>query len=118
MTKVVLCISGDKEIQEFMKNNYYNGFTYQEFAPMLTSELFDPEEWATNFVKAGAKFVLPTKFRIVFVFPFRQRCSSNNCYKRLRTEYPSDQQNLKKTTTCSCLFCYFQYPFQVCCSHF
>lgn len=42
-----------------MKNNYIKGFTYQEFAPQLTSELFDPEEWATNFVKAGAKFVLP-----------------------------------------------------------
>lgn len=52
-------IAGDKEIQEFMKNNYVNGFTYQEFAPGLTSELFDPDEWAANFAKAGAKFVLP-----------------------------------------------------------
>lgn len=38
-----------------MQKNYPPGFTYQEFAPMLTAEFFEPDQWADLFVKSGAK---------------------------------------------------------------
>jgi len=31
-------------------------FGYHDFVPMFTAEHFDPEEWASLFVKAGARF--------------------------------------------------------------
>ena len=30
-------------------------FSFQDFAPMLKAELFDPDHWATVFKNAGAK---------------------------------------------------------------
>jgi alpha-L-fucosidase len=35
-------------------------FTYPEFAPMFKAELWDPDEWATLFKNAGAKYVVLT----------------------------------------------------------
>ena len=45
----------DKPIVDFMKNNYPPGFTYAEFAPRFTAELFDPNEWADILQASGAK---------------------------------------------------------------
>ncbi|WP_242116996.1 alpha-L-fucosidase [Aestuariivivens sediminicola] len=42
----------------FMKNNYGQHFTYKDFAPLFKAELFDPDEWAELFQKAGAKYIM------------------------------------------------------------
>ncbi len=42
----------------FMKNTYGQNFTYKDFAPLFKAELFNPEEWATLFKRAGAKYVV------------------------------------------------------------
>ena len=42
---------------DFMKNNYAPNFEYQDFAPMLKAELWDPVKWALLFKHSGAKFV-------------------------------------------------------------
>ncbi|XP_026494871.2 tissue alpha-L-fucosidase [Vanessa tameamea] len=52
--------SGDNKTVEFMSKNYPPGFTYQEFAPMFTAEFFNPDDWASLFRKAGAKYVVLT----------------------------------------------------------
>ncbi|EFA86643.1 Alpha-L-fucosidase precursor [Heterostelium album PN500] len=43
-------------------NNKTYGFdhSYQSFAPELTARMFDPDQWADLFVKAGAKYVVLT----------------------------------------------------------
>lgn len=43
---------------EFMKKNFGNNFTYRDFAPLFKAELFDPEEWAAIFERAGAKYII------------------------------------------------------------
>lgn len=35
-------------------------FGYKDFIPMFKAEKFDPDDWAALFVKAGAKYVVPT----------------------------------------------------------
>ena len=40
---------------DFMQHNYPEGFTYPDFAPRFTAELFDPDAWADLFQTAGAK---------------------------------------------------------------
>ena len=40
---------------DFMKENYPEEFTYPDFAPSFTAELFDPDEWAELFQAAGAR---------------------------------------------------------------
>src|ERR1041384_7463634 len=34
-------------------------FGYKDFAPLLTAEKFDPQEWAALFKEAGAKYIVP-----------------------------------------------------------
>ena len=43
---------------KFVKDTYGEHFTYYDFAPLFKAELFDPDEWATLFKKAGAKYVM------------------------------------------------------------
>ena len=43
---------------DFMKNNWGEDFEYEDFAPLLKGELFDAEEWAGIFEKAGAKYII------------------------------------------------------------
>ena len=45
---------------DFMNENYLSGFTYPDFAPMFTAELFDPVEWVELFEASGAKYVVLT----------------------------------------------------------
>ncbi len=42
----------------FHKANYGEDFEYKDFAPMFKAELFDPDEWAELFKRAGAKYVV------------------------------------------------------------
>ncbi|MFD1163709.1 alpha-L-fucosidase [Hwangdonia seohaensis] len=46
------------ERMEFVKNTYGEHFTYKDFAPLFKAELFNPDEWATLFKNAGAKYVM------------------------------------------------------------
>ena len=41
---------------DFMQDNYPEGFTYPDFGPSFTAELFDPDEWAELFQAAGARW--------------------------------------------------------------
>jgi len=49
---------GDSLRTNFMKKNYGNTFSYRDFAPLFKAELFDPNEWADLFEKAGAGYVV------------------------------------------------------------
>ncbi len=53
---------GPKEAawREFHARNYGETFDYMDFAPRFTAELFDARQWADLFVRAGAKYVVPT----------------------------------------------------------
>lgn len=42
----------------YVKENYPPDFTYNDFAPLFKAELFDPNEWAALFKKAGAKYIV------------------------------------------------------------
>ena len=42
----------------FMKDNYGENFEYADFAPLFKAELFDPEEWAELFERAGARYII------------------------------------------------------------
>jgi len=46
--------------QTFHERVYGKDFPYEKFAERLTAELFDPNEWANLFVRAGAKYVVTT----------------------------------------------------------
>ena len=45
------------DLVKFMQDNYPPGFSYEDFAPMFTNELFDPEQWADIIEASGAKYV-------------------------------------------------------------
>lgn len=51
---------GNKELVEFHKKQFGEEFTYQDFVEGFTCELFQPEDWATMFADAGAKYVVLT----------------------------------------------------------
>lgn len=42
---------------DYMNKNFKPGFTYQEFSPQFTAELFDALEWAKLFEQSGARSV-------------------------------------------------------------
>jgi alpha-L-fucosidase len=46
--------------QKFHQRVYGKDFRYEQFAPMLTGELFDPNAWADLFARAGARYVVTT----------------------------------------------------------
>ncbi len=48
------------EVFEHHVNKYGEDFTYYQFAPMFKAELFNPDEWAELFKKAGAKYIVLT----------------------------------------------------------
>lgn len=45
---------------QFMKDNYRPDFTYADFAPDLTTEFYDPDQWAKLFKASGARYVVLT----------------------------------------------------------
>ncbi len=42
----------------YMKKNFGEDFTYNDFAPLFKTQLFYPDEWADIFKRAGAKYVV------------------------------------------------------------
>lgn len=52
--------SGKSVAVDFAKNVYGKDFKYEDFRPMFKAELFSPEEWASLFKEAGAKYVILT----------------------------------------------------------
>ncbi len=50
--------TGDTLRINFMKKTYGENFTYKDFAHAFKAELFDPNQWAELFQKAGAKYVV------------------------------------------------------------
>src|SRR5688572_21619298 len=46
--------------REFHAKNYGKDFSYQNFAPQFTAELFNADQWASLFARAGVKYVVPT----------------------------------------------------------
>lgn len=55
-------VYGDYENHDpnFHKDHYGENFEYRDFAKDFNAELFNPEEWANLFKKAGAKYVVLT----------------------------------------------------------
>ena len=51
---------GHKTVRAFHDANYGTGFTYPDFVPDFTCELFDPAQWADVFKDSGAKYVVLT----------------------------------------------------------
>ncbi len=51
---------GEASYVKFHQQNYDSSFTYQDFVKSFTAELFEPEQWANIFKKAGAKYVVLT----------------------------------------------------------
>lgn len=54
----IVNVPGDRNMLDFMYNNYTGDFKYADFAPLFKAEAFDPEVWAELFSDAGAQFVL------------------------------------------------------------
>ena len=50
--------AGDRRRIDFMNKHYGEDFTYADFAPLWKAELFDADEWAEIFAKAGAGYVI------------------------------------------------------------
>ena len=46
--------------RQFHEKNYGAGFDYKDFAPRFTAELFNADQWASLFRRAGVKYVVPT----------------------------------------------------------
>ena len=44
-----------KPLVDYMNRNYRPHFSYAEFAPQFTAELYDPAEWVDIISKSGAK---------------------------------------------------------------
>jgi len=49
---------GDSLRIRFMRENFGDDFKYADFAPLFRAELFDPDEWADLFQRAGARYVV------------------------------------------------------------
>jgi alpha-L-fucosidase len=49
---------GDTLRTRFMRQHYGEDFGYRDFAPLFRAELFDPDEWADLFQRAGARYVV------------------------------------------------------------
>lgn len=49
-----------KQYVDFMRRNYRPNFTYADFAPQLTAEFLDTDEWVKLFKYSGAQYVVFT----------------------------------------------------------
>jgi alpha-L-fucosidase len=48
------------EVVDFHEKTYGKDFSYYDFGPMFTADLFNPDEWAEVFKNAGAKYIVIT----------------------------------------------------------
>lgn len=51
---------GHSLTKEFHERVYGKNFTYPDFVPMFTCEMFEPDQWADIFEQSGAKYVVLT----------------------------------------------------------
>jgi len=51
---------GEEKYTQLMERDYKPGFTYPEFVRDFTAEFYNPDDWATLFRRAGAKFIVLT----------------------------------------------------------
>jgi len=51
---------GHQETKAFHNRVYGESFTYPDFVPMFTCEMFEPDDWAKLFKDSGAKYVVLT----------------------------------------------------------
>lgn len=49
-----------REVVDFHEKTYGKDFPYYKFGEMFSADLFDPDEWADLFNKAGAKYIVIT----------------------------------------------------------
>lgn len=49
-----------RAFRDFHRKNYGAEFDYRDFAPRFTAELFDANQWADLFARAGVRYVVPT----------------------------------------------------------
>jgi alpha-L-fucosidase len=52
--------SSDNAWWQFHVKNYGANFDYSEFTKMFRAELFNPDQWADIFIRAGAKYIVIT----------------------------------------------------------
>lgn len=52
--------SHNGQVTEFHNRTYGEDFEFKDFAPLFKAELFNPQEWAELFEKAGAKYIVFT----------------------------------------------------------
>jgi len=52
--------SFDGKVYDFHVRTYGKDFKFKDFAPMFKAELWNPDEWADLFEKAGAKYIVLT----------------------------------------------------------
>lgn len=52
--------SFDGQVYDFHQNKFGNGVEFKDFAPMFKAELWNPDEWANLFRRAGAKYIVFT----------------------------------------------------------
>ena len=50
--------TGDSLRINFQKRVFGENFTYRDYAPLFKAELFNPDNWADLFKKAGAKYII------------------------------------------------------------
>ncbi len=50
--------TGDTTRVNFQKKVFGNDFKYRDYAPLFKAELFDANEWASLFKRAGAKYII------------------------------------------------------------
>ncbi len=46
------------EVTKFHNRTYGKDFSYYDFAPMFTADLFEPDDWAQLFKDAGSKYIV------------------------------------------------------------
>jgi alpha-L-fucosidase len=49
-----------QEVVEYHEKTYGKDFSYYDFGPMFTADLFNPDEWAELFKNAGARYIVIT----------------------------------------------------------
>ncbi len=56
----LLGMEGDGLTIEFHRRTYGANFQYQDFVPMFTAQMFNPDQWASLFAQSGGRYVVFT----------------------------------------------------------
>ena len=58
--KHAAAVARSEAVKEFHARVYGEEFAYEDFRPLFTCELFEPEQWAKIFKRSGARYVVLT----------------------------------------------------------